>query len=290
MRGFRKKPWWIYALAAGYASAPGLCLLQLAQQVGFDPALLAEILRSSFFWVEAGVGLFCMLGVLWVTRPTFLAVVTLSAISIFQKLSNLASGHLFDTGFELTLLLLWSGLTLGLLFTTLRTPYLNPKLRWWKQQERYRALAHGVLRQGDLVFPVITLNLSRTGIFLKLDERALQSVDSPKRDANLPSADRRKHHPAGQLALGRDELTTARDTLDHYPRRLGSHVHLTLHSSLPAPLDASFESEAEVVWSAPLDSHYRFGLGLRFSGQSAAQRRQLKAQLRALEETRQAAR
>ena len=173
---------------------------------------------------------------------------------------------------------------MAFLVTNLRRPYLNPGVRWWQREDRIRFVSHIVMVHCGVSFPMVTLNLSMGGAFVRLDERAF--VDLNEGIEGEVRVDRRKASAAGEVMLSPEEIFEAHEQFGIYPRNLGDRVILRMQAIpeaanlAPAPI---FESEAEVVWTpAPWDSH-RFGLGLRFINRTRTERHWLSNYLKLLE-------
>ncbi len=285
--GYPKKPWWVYALALSYGVIPIMTLVQFGLESGFSKLYLKNLVVHPYFLVEAGCALTAALSVLVVTRFTFGYFVGLGMVSVGLRVFDLASGSALGTAFDVLLLAFWLGVTSFVVATRIRAPYLNPELRWWTQSERVRFVSRGALGFRGLEFPIVTLNLSAGGAFAKLDERLFPDLYENSRDGRPVVADRRKRDASGDVLLSKDQISLAREQLDAYPTRLGEIVHVriqTLPDAANATLSPVYECDAEIVWSAPSDSPYRFGLGLRFVGRSRAQRRALREYLKLLEQ------
>ena len=107
----------------------------------------------------------------------------------------------------------------------------------------------GILALGNIKFPVVTLNFSAGGIFLKLDENKIIKDTELERD------------------------------LPNFPHQIGRVVDLEIDVIAEARglfKQQKFFTRAKVVWCPKEDSPYKYGLGLQFIDQSAQAKKQLK--------------
>ena len=279
LKGYRKKPAWIYLIAAGYAAIPLVVLLQFGLEVGFSGALMKQVLFSSYFGVEALAALSGAAAVLLVTRGSFLFFVSLCFATVALKVYDLQRGALLGTWLDLGLTSFWLVAGVGFLTSTLRTPYLNPRVRWWSRDDRLRFISRGVVECEGVSFPIITLNLSVGGAFVKLDERLVSELPDCPQDGAPTTVEKRKREPEGELTLSEAQLQQACENLHLYAKKLGEQVQVRLQPA-PAvgdvPVPQIYETPAEVVWIPALGTQYRFGRGLRFVDRAPGQRRWLK--------------
>ncbi len=287
VRGYRKKPRWIAAIAASYLAIPTLCFWQLARSVDYDTTLMPQLAVDPFFLFEAFGGISCAIAVFIVSRASFVYFVGFGLYILSAKFLELSEAPLFESPQSLALTGSWFALTALFLSNTLRTPYLNPKARWWEQPERLQFVSRGVLIHGEHRFPIVTLNLSSGGVFAKLDERAMPDFGAAPDLKLSGSPDRRKTEPTGAMLLSPEQVIAARESLAAYPVALGTdvRVRLQVHPDAARHFDcAAFEYAAEVVWSAPSSGPYRFGVGLRFRDRSRQETKTFREYLRWLEE------
>lgn len=262
-------PAWIQALAAAYLILPLLTLIQLGFKVHFSLPLLGRILTSEYFMSELVCSVTAAAAVYLVTPWSFIYLICLSIYAIGMKLGSVYHFGAGEVPLETAVLLFWFTSTLLLVSSALRIPYLNPRLQWWKQPARYGIFKKGILYFKGIRFPVVTLNLSSGGVFLRLDERALGSVSLRDPGLKRIEGERRRQEPFGNLALSKDQLKETAKKLSWFPGRIGDGVRLKL-PVLPEGAELfdedHFELKAEVVWVARPESSYRYGLGLKFKG------------------------
>jgi len=287
IQGYCKKPWWIYGVAAGIATVPVLSLLQFGLQAGFSASLFKHFIESRFFLIETLWALSGAVAVTIVSRASFFYFVGLSFCTVAFEIQELRQGYLFGTALDGAMIAIW--LAIGIFSTTrfMRTPYLNPRARWWTQDTRIRFVSRGTLDFRGVHFPIVTLDVSAGGAFVKLDERVLSGSLDGITGGEEVDADRRKSDPAGTVMLSSEQIERAKQELANYPNALGARVRVRIHALLDAAHAAAppvWESEAEVVWISSSQSPHQFGMGLRFEGRSAKQRSWLRQRLRLLEQ------
>ncbi len=277
--GYRKKPAWIYVISTLYFLSPLLILAQFYVKVDHSLPFLRQIMVSDFFLMELFGAWSAALAILIVSRISFLYYLTLSFYTIGVKLYNLRFNSLFEYPFDFIVLAFWFLITLLFLFTTLKVPYLNPQARWWTQPKRLTSFALGTIMARGIKFPIVTLNISSTGLFVKLDERAINSVlQSYKTEGS--GEEKRKAQALGKLLLSPEELDTAARNLPAYPAKLGEKTIVQIQT-IPAAASlfpkGLLEASAEVVWATKPGSKYRCALGLRFIDQTSADKKKFQA-------------
>jgi hypothetical protein len=241
VQGYRKKPTWIYGIAAVYFLLPVLSLWQFFVQLDYSPPLLKEILFSNFFLVELFCSVTAGIAVLIVSRLSFFYLILLSVYTMVFKLYHLRTHAFLEHPVDLIVVLVWFGITSLFLFTALKIPYLNPKTRWWKQDRRFSFMSPGTILFDKTDLPVMVLNLSKGGAFVRLDEGL-------KPDTSL------------------------------FPKKLGEELSVQI-KVLPSA-ESLFEkgilkSRAKVVWIARPDTDYRHSLGLQFLNQAKPEKKAL---------------
>ncbi len=247
-KGYRKKPKYIYILGILYFIVPFVTLYQFYLNTDHSFKLLKEIIFSDFYLSELFFSFTAGIAVLTVTKVGFFYFIALSIYTLGTKIYNLHYNSLFEYPFDLIVLLFWFSATLLFLFTALRIPYLNPKTRWWKQPPRYSHKMPGVLIVRSIRFPVVTLDFSKGGIFLRLDEERI--VKDTELEKNL----------------------------SYFPRQIGQIIDLEINTIPEGSVlfkEGKFLSRARVVWHAKEDGSPRYGLGLQFIDQSPHERKQL---------------
>ena len=179
-----------------------------------------------------------------VSRLSFAYFIGLSGYVLATRIWRLIAYPYLETPMSFFVTAVWFSIVAYVLLSSLRLPYLNPKLRWWTRPLRitmYRDAA--ILYQGTKV-PVAVLNLSKGGAFVRMDEQA-----------------------AGSRPV---------------PQRLGETCEVTI-TLIPSQTDAEpepFASSAQLVWKGAPDTPYRNGMGIKFISLGRAKRRQLKCFLR----------
>jgi len=242
VQGFRKKPVGVGIIAASYFFLPALNALWPAAQNGAEAHL-----TSSFFhdWICAWVA---AISIFVISRPAFFFLAVLSVYVITLKIIRLIFGPA-DYFHDMLLLVLWFSLAAGVLLTPLRFIYLNPQMRRWRRWKRYDDLTSGAIRFNAYQFPVVVLNISEGGAFVRLG--GAMAGDFPGK--------------AGQVVRFSVMMPHGKDTSD--------------------PLRHTFECDAKLVWNAREKDAPRLGMGLEFIGLDPMDRKWLKKSLRLLKKT-----
>ncbi len=198
-------------------------------------------------------------------------------VTIAQNFLSITSSDPFLSIHELMVMILWLWVSAVMLVSTLRIPYLNPRTRWWKQQERYVEILKGILLCQEIKFPIVALNVSEGGIFVKLDERTIH--EQTPHDANGPEqplVNRRRHDGLDNPFLEAGDIPKSAENLSKFPDHVGQKVSLqiAMHPDQVKKIDWElFATPAEVVWLSKPGSPYRFGLGLKFMNQNSDQKK-----------------
>ena len=254
-KGYKKKPKYIYFLGIFYFIVPLITLYQFYQNVDYSFKLLREIIFSQFYLSEIFFSFTAGIAILTVRRIGFFYFIALSIYTIAIKIYNLQYNSLFEYPLDFIVILFWFTTTILFVFTAMRIPYLNPKTRWWKQPPRYSHKMPGILMVNTIKLPVIVLNFSTGGVFLKLDEERI------KKDISL------------------------KNNLSYFPQHMNQIVDLEINviSEARKILEKlKFFSRAKVVWRTKEDSPYKYGLGLQFINQSNETKKQLRRYARLL--------
>ncbi|MSR78509.1 MAG: PilZ domain-containing protein [Candidatus Omnitrophica bacterium] len=278
LSGYRQKPFAIYLFSAIYFLLPFLNFLQLGADLEGSGTHLREILFSPAFLWESFLAFTAAWAIFSVTQVGFFYFIGLSLYIVVMKFYHMQTRSLFEYPMDALAALLWLGTSLGLVLSTLRIPYLNPSVKWWTQSVRYAHFRPGVLSVTGIFFPIVTLDISESGLFLKLDERTDfgNILFNPISDG---MEERRSRSISNPFWVS-DRIRPAAET---YPQKTGEEVTVKIHM-IPEAADIFpnqiFETRAVIVWASKPSSPYRYGLGLQFSRSSAAQKKQLKAYAR----------
>ncbi|MDP3723896.1 MAG: PilZ domain-containing protein [Candidatus Omnitrophota bacterium] len=250
LQGYRKKPRAILVIALGFLVIPAALMLQTLFLTGGSWQALGAVMSSRYFLQEWWLSWSAAAAVAIVSRWSFAYLLLLSGYVLITKLGHLTSHPHLETPVSLCITAFWFSVALLLLGSSLKAPYLNPKLRWWTRPIRLSLCRHAAVSVRGTTIPVAVLNLSRGGAFVTLDESATAS-QAP-------------------------------------PCRLGESVELTMDltpGKQTPELPAQFSVRAQLVWMSKPDSPYRHGLGIRFLPLSRAQQRQLHRYLHAARQT-----
>ena len=245
LRGYQKKPLAITVIAALFFCLPGLLLLQVWMLSGGSWRAVLDVTRSGYFVNEWWMAWSAAAAVWIVSRWTFLYFLGLSAYVLITKTDHLLTHPYLESPLSLLVTACWLVVAVWFLASSLKRPYLHPKLRWWTRPTRVTTCRDAMLRYHGAPLPVTVSNLSVRGAFVRFKETALRAHTLPQQ-------------------LGETCVLTV-----SLIRRGRSNVK-----------PWRFHSTVEVVWRAAPDSPYRDGLGLRFVSLSRPQRWQLRRFLR----------
>ncbi len=281
--GYRKKPWLISFFSVVYLLLPVITILQYCSATGNNFGALKTILGSEAFISEWVVSWLAAAALYVVTTPSFMLFILLSCYVIFQKFSNLGEAAIDASFADFVLMALWLWISCVLVITTLRIPYLNPKSRWWRQPSRYFAVLRGVLIHQTIHFPIVVLNVCRTGVFIKLDERlmALNKRAEKPPVVQGPASDpiqqeRRKIQQEENPLVSPMDLESARNHIMAYPDDAGQKLLLQLAIRPEKNMGLQWEYmtlRASVVWVSKPNTEYAYGVGLHFHQVSKTQQK-----------------
>lgn len=245
LRGYQKKPFPIALIASIFFAIPFVLLLQVWVLSGGSWRVVADVARSSYVVREWVLAWSAAAAVYIVSRWTFAYFMGLSAYVLITKVQHLMTHPHLETPVSVLVTVFWFGVTMYLLGSSLKTPYLNPQLRWWTRPRRVTMCRDAMLRYQGSPLPVTIVNLSVRGAFVRFKETAIRTRILPQRLGD-----------AGLLTMSL--VRRGRSNLQPW------HFH----------------SQVEVAWLATADSPYRDGMGLQFVSLSRPQRWQLKRFLR----------
>lgn len=281
-RGFRKKPWMISFFSMVYLLLPVFTALQYFSMTGNNLLMMKDILGSEAFLSEWVVCWLAAAALYVVTTPSFILFILLSSYVILHKFSDLGEAVIYASLADFVLMAFWLWISCVLVITTLRIPYLNPKSRWWRQPNRYFSVLRGVLIHQTIHFPIVVLNVCRTGVFVKLDERLMamkKKTPPPEVQGAAPDLvkeERRKIQLEDNPLISPLDLESARNHMLAYPDAAEQKVLLQLAIRPEKNMGLQWEYmtlRASVVWVAQPESEYAYGAGLHFQQVSKAQQK-----------------
>ena len=171
VRGYRRKPRWIYAIAFIYMLAPlGNLIWSLASlhiPNWYKPAVWVYWTHyvSPATWAIMSLIFLSGFALLFVARWSWwMALFSLAVIAIYN-LFMLKSFSMMGPIAIAAMIAATLGAGVLLYFSQFRQPYLNPRLRWWQTSPRYRADIK-VTIQGSPT-EAILVDISRTGALLE---------------------------------------------------------------------------------------------------------------------------
>ncbi len=243
--GYQKKPLAITVVAAIFLALPLVVLVQVWILAGGSTAVLAQVVGSAYFLQEWVLAWSAAAAVFVVSRASFIYFLILSGYVVGSRLARLLLRPDLEPPMGLALTVVWLGMALYVVGSSLRRPYLNPRLRWWTRPMRISLATDATITVHGLTLPVQLLNLSVGGAFVRVDEASAAHAMPPQQ--------------VGEAL----EFAAALVPATH-----------------PKATSWQFATSAEVVWRGKPDSPYRHGFGIRFVGLTRRQRRQLRRVIR----------
>lgn len=245
VQGYRKKPRAIYVLSAIFLLLPLLTVAQLVGQAGGSWDVARSVLASHYVLTECLLSWSAAAAVFVVSRWSFAYFLGLSAVVLITRVSHLATHPRAESPLGLLATAVWFAVAAYVLLSSVKAPYLNPRLRWWTRPPRLSLSCEATMKTADSALPVEILNVSQGGVFLRLGG---------------PSA--------AQSAL---------------PVRLGDQVTLAMelrHSRPSAAPPLRLTATAQLVWQGKSEGPFRAGFGAKFLGLPRQQQRELTQFLR----------
>lgn len=245
IEGYRKKPLSISLISAAFLLIPLMVLVQAFILADGSWRVLGAVLASSFFVQELYLSWSAALAVFIVTRLSFICFILLTGYVLAAKFVNLVFRPDLEAPLGFWATVFWFGVALYFFGSSLKAPYLNPKLRWWTRPPRVKLCQGAVIINQGFEIPVEVVNLSRGGAFVKLDAGFAQ----------------------GQLR----------------PQKLGEEFELRMslgQGGEPQEVTEGFSVTARLVWKGKPDTPYRDGMGVQFISLSGEHKRQLNRNLR----------
>lgn len=181
LKGYKKKPISISLIAIGFLLIPVVIGVQLVGLSGGSWQLVGPLLSSRYFLQEWILSWSAAAAVFIVSRWSLAYFVGLSVTVLTNRFMGLAAHSAPDTPLSLGVTGFWFAVVIYFLASELKTPYLNPKLRWWKRPIRREISGEATLLYQGVKVPVEVLNISEGGVFVRLDELAAKDRPFPKR-------------------------------------------------------------------------------------------------------------
>lgn len=277
MIGYRRKPKWIYVIPCIYLLFPIILLVQIFSE---NPVLgkLQILFAQPTLMLDVFCSVSAALCVLIVSRYSLVYLVGLTVYFVGFKAFQLYVGG-WETSFELSVVAFWFAAPLLFLTTTLRVPYFYPEARWWKRLSRFAHKTRGTIYFSDLKFPVVMMDFSKGGAFVKLDRRLFNAGAEDHREQRDDQVS--PLHPF----LSSEERIVANRSVEKFPKK-NEIVRIVIKTSpaLDSPyMNGLFEAQALVVWSTKAVDPMQHGLGLKFIGLSFGERLKLRKYLKLFE-------
>jgi hypothetical protein len=245
LRGYQQKPRAIAVIAIIFLMIPVVMVIQMVVVSGGSWRVVGAVLGSTYVVQEWLLSWSAAAAVYIVSRWSLAYFVVLSGYALSTKLVRLLSVPHLETPLSFFITCVWFAVVLYFFASSLATPYLNPKLRWWTRPPRVPLCREAMITVAGATLPITVWNLSPGGAFVKLDSQQAEHLELPRRLGQDVAF-------ATTLALGDPGLV--------------SPVH--------------FAATAHLVWVAAPESPHRDGVGIRFTSLTGAQRRSLKRFLR----------
>lgn len=271
--GYWQKPQLAKLLAFGYLAFPAIFWWQMRQT---SAGITNDMMSPLVFTQELFCAVTAAIALLWVTKPSLFYLVFLSAYFLGFKVYQFSNSSL-DTPLEVAGMMFWFAAPATLLASQARLAYLEPQRRWWKRPERYVHPTGAQVLSRGAKFPLVVMNVSACGAFVKLDERIFHEV--------VEGQDEKRRDGAGRFpSVTSAERLIALRNMHEYPK-LGEVVSIAIETQ--AGMDSPFPKNrfvtlAEVVWVTKVTDPYQYGLGLKFTGMSFRDRSRLRRYLKLL--------
>lgn len=193
VRGYRRKPAWIVAVAILFILAPFGNFLYAMFSLGYrkwpESSEMDILLRSipSMVWILQGLVALSGVALLFVRRGSLtLATVSLSMLTAYNLL-RFRDFSIIGTANLVALILATLAVLAALYFPRFRKPYIDPRVRWWETAKRYRADLSVEIVGGDESFRL--LDISNTGALVTAPDAVLNRL--------IPGRPLRLHLPGG---------------------------------------------------------------------------------------------
>jgi hypothetical protein len=276
VQGFLKKPQSIQTVGFFFILLPLLMILQQGFSSGFSLTTLSEYIVSDSFLHDSFCSVIAVGALLAFNRLGWLVFVSIGLYFIFVKFAyfHWNPNHLIHP-LDIAVIFYWFSAIALVTVTHFRLPYLRPEVRWWVRGHRIPHTVPGAVLYKGMKFPVISMDFSKGGVFVKLDERLFQP--------NSTSGDRRASQKLHSRLLTPDELIVASKHADAYPTRKNEtiRVQLATFPSMDNPFENNiFEAEATIVWTTKETDPMHYGLGLRFKNMPFPMKHNIKKYLK----------
>lgn len=255
VEGFWQKPQLSKFLAVGYLIFPAIYWWQARYgSAGMDAAAMSSwvFARELFCAVTAATALLC------VTKPSLFYLIFLSVYFVGFKIFQFSTGVL-ESPTQIVATMFWFAAPTALLASQARLAYTEPARRWWKRPERHTHTTGAQALCRGIKFPLVVINFSRSGAFVKLDERIFQQQVDQEHEKRDDGAGR---FPSVSSA----ERLIALRNMREYPG-IGDEINIAIETlpGLDSPFKANrFAARARVVWVTKATDPYQYGLGLQF--------------------------
>ena len=170
LKGYSKKPRAIACIALAFALLPLVIPAQVLVFSGGSWPLTWQVMQSGYFLQELLLSWSAAVAVFVVSRWSFVYFVLLSVYVLTARVTYLVQHPYLDHPVSVGITAFWFCVVAYFLGSTLKTPYLHPQLRWWTRPLRVPVRRQAMIAWQGCVVPVVVLDLSGGGAFVKLAE------------------------------------------------------------------------------------------------------------------------
>lgn len=270
--GYLQKPIYANWIGIMFLALPILSFANTMISLDLSLPAAKPVVMTWIFIHHLLCSLAAAMSVIIISKPSYLLVIGISSYLFVLKIFQIVFLELKPNALDGMELLFCAAVIAGFLKTQIRIPYLHPEARLWKRQSRLAYAMRGILLSKGVKFPIVILDCSTGGAFVKLDERLFDK-------GKYLGHDRRKRYLPMNAIMTPDEFLAARKARDLYPKGIGEIISIQIQT-FPS-LDNPFKGkdivvEAQVVWSTQVTDPYHFGLGLKFMGMNFQDKLKLK--------------
>ena len=171
LKGYSRKPRSILWITTAFALLPLVIPAQVLVFSGGSWPLAWQVACSGYFLQELALSWSAAAAIFVVSRWSFVYFVLLSVYVLTTRAAYLVQHPYLDHPVSVAVTAFWFGVVGWFLGSTLKTPYLHPQLRWWTRPLRVPVRRQAAIAWQGRVVPVVVLDLSGGGAFVKLAEQ-----------------------------------------------------------------------------------------------------------------------
>lgn len=181
IRGYVSKPKWIYVLGLSFLLAPFgnfvWSLAALGVKRWWDPQVWAIWLPfvEWHVWILMAMVSLSGLSLLLVRRWSWLlSIVALVSVFVYSLVLLPSISSKTSIGIVALLMIITVGAMGVVLFSPFRLPYINPRLRWWESDPRYRVEIRAFV--GEAEQEALLSDISRSGALVEWGSAAVPEI------------------------------------------------------------------------------------------------------------------